>query len=207
MQETPTGYDHLVYGTDVTWAGGGHIRVDLKNRTVDLDATVLDADGSSTTAEYCGVERVYPLPEGTSVDILARDLADGGALSVLLQRVLDGGETYCGSGNDLRGSLDDDAHEAEEAMATLLESYKHGSGYSVWEACVWLAPLGHRGTLEEAGLMAQSSDDEVESAAKRMVARALDDRVVVWRGDMERHLKDVRNRVREQQAEDEEADA
>jgi hypothetical protein len=117
-------------------------------------------------------------------------------LEVLAQRIVDGYSSRW-DGNNNVGSLNDDAHEAREAIEQEVDRLDACSDdvVKVWEACAWFAPLGSRTVqARELGITVGSTDEELQAIATRETANATD---VDELEGVDAYLEGLRAHVRE----------
>lgn len=147
--------------------------------------------GGTPAEEFYGVVRTWTLMRGPAeldVAALRADLAPGGRLHQLMDRVSAGLAAEYDQRGNWRGTLTDDAAEAETELDRHFEDADYGSGREVWDADEWI------GATDIEGLSADTTDEELEALVEDIEAEAEDDAVVLM--DTERALSRRRENLR-----------
>ena len=150
-----------------------------------------------------GVDRQYDMSGNPDVEELRADLAEGGAIAVLIDRIKAGHSTVW-DGNNYVGRLTEDAVNADDELNTLLSDYAQ-SGWGAMSVGDWLAGLGSdRAILDGCGLTDMSGPDAIVTVAEDLIDDARNNKVVLT-GDVVAYLTKLRDRVRQdaEYAEDE----
>jgi hypothetical protein len=176
--------------------GGGE--VSLADRTYyGGDGTFEDEWNDRTLAyEIAG-------PGVIDTDLLREDLAEGGVLSTLIDRVKAGHEVVW-DGNNNVGHLDEDAQEASDELERLLGDDDGAPLYirddmTVWDTAEWIEGGGvdDEAILADVGLLAESdpAGEAVKEAARRLRSSAESDGVHLT-GSVVEYLGELIERVR-----------
>jgi len=181
-----------------TSAQGCHVELDCETRTLSASYDT-EIGNALPSAVWHGRVRWYGLP--TLRADAANVLLD--RLVPLAVRVCDGYEKVW-DGHNWTGTLDADAHEAEETIADLCdEASRCGDEIVVWDAADWLDRSLH--TPEGFGLRADMTDDEVSALAERLQGEAQAEDVDYVEG-LDAHLREWRDDLAAEEDEEDEED-
>lgn len=163
--------------------------------SLTIDTTFTSNDGT-TFDVWHGRTMEFSINGNPDLDELASLLGEGGKASVLVDRVIAGHDVEW-NGNNMVGTLTEDAREASEALAALLEEVSQ-SDLAFWEAGDWLlSSMSHARVLDDADLTVDATDEQIEKAAETLVASARADNVIVDQSDVEGVLRECIERVRD----------
>lgn len=133
---------------------------------------------------------------------LAADLAEGGVLRALLERV-HAGHSVDWNGSNMVGGLTDDATEASDEIERLLDKYAtDDTAPTVWDAYEWLTARGStkaETVLRDLGITADATEEEISVAAKDADSIAKGDDVELV--DTEKAVRELIREVKEAAAE------
>jgi hypothetical protein len=147
-------------------------------------------------------------PGVIDVDLLREDLAQGGRLAALVDRVKAGHEVVW-DGNNNVGQLGEDAQEASDELERLLGHHGDVPTYvrvdmAVWDVAEWMegSTTDPETLLADVGLLPESDPygEAVAEAAKGLRATAESDGVYLS-GSVRGYLRDLIERVRREKAE------
>jgi len=109
---------------------------------------------------------------------VATDLADGGKLRTLLERVHAGHDVEW-DGSHMAGRLTDDAHAASDDIEGLLNEYRiDDSAPTVWDAYEWLTANGTEKpvtVLRDLGIAGDATEEDITRAVQNAEALAEDE--------------------------------
>jgi hypothetical protein len=179
-----------------------HIEV---NEDGDVRLNIRTYFGGDGTPEsiWNGRTLQYTLASNPDRNSLAADLAEGGRIANLLDRII-AGHSVDWDGNNMRGKLDEDAAEAAEELRDYVEDYEQ-SDMTTWQAAEWVYGSNSApDVLRHLGLGVDATDDEIAEAAKICESEAESERIVL-NGNVEDVLRECIERVREDQTESEDA--
>jgi len=126
------------------------------------------------------------------IDRLRRELADGGYLSFLLDRVR-AGHTVKWDGNNYVGRLTEDAVDASDDI----ENDDYAADVEVWDAEEWLqGEESPAATLRAIDLPTDATDEQIAAAASMLADDAKRDGVVIA-GDMAEALRSIIDAARQ----------
>jgi hypothetical protein len=173
------------------------------------DRTYYGGDGTPED-EWHGRTVTYCLggPGVIDVDLLREDLAQGGRLAGLVDRVKAGHEVVW-DGNNHVGLLGEDAQEASDKLERLLGDDDGASIYvrddmAVWDVAEWMegSTADPEAILADTGLPPESDPygKDVTEVAKGLRAAAESDGVYLS-GSVRDYLRDLIERVRREKAE------
>ena len=155
------------YGGDGTPMAEHHRRV--------LAYTVASAKGGSLALD---------------IDALREDLAEGGTLATLIDRIIDGHAVEWDGSNNI-GVLDEDASEADEALRDALDGGAYVSDTPVMGAVEWLRGSNTAiATLAAIGLAVDADDAAVAAKVAELSAEA-DGQDVILVGDVVAAIRGV----------------
>lgn len=126
------------------------------------------------------------LPDVLDLEALRKVLADGGELSKLIDRVVDGHEVEW-DGNNWVGSLTDDAQAALNEIKAYCEGDTFRDGY-IYDAGEWLAAMSSRNVLRTYRLSRRSTPKQIEAAAEKIVEAAEEHSGILIQDEVENHL-------------------
>ena len=212
---TMTDYTSILDGVTqeelaATGGSSGHTPYDVPYIQIDDDGavffgvrTIYGHSEGIPERIYRGVDRRYNMSGNPDVEELRADLADGGAIAVLIDRIKTGHSTVW-DGNNTVGQQTEDAVNADDELNRLLSDYAE-SGWTAWDVRDWLAGLGSdRAILDGCGLTDMSGPDAIVTVAEDLIDDARNNKVVLT-GDVVAYLTKLRDRVRQdaEYAEDE----
>ena len=185
-----------------TGGGPGHTPYDVPYIQIDDDGAVrlgirrvYGHPDATPMRIWHRVDRQYDMSGNPDVEELRADLAEGGAIAVLIDRIKAGHSTVW-DGNNNVGRLTEDAICAADDLDGLVADYRQ-SGWSAMSVEDWLAPLGSdRAQLDGCGLTDMSGPDAIDAAAEALDVEARNDKVVLT-GDVVAYLTKLRDRVRQ----------
>lgn len=142
--------------------------------------------------------------DGSVIDrkALETDLAEGGKLRALLERV-HAGHTVAWNGQNHVGSLNQDADKASDEIERLMQSgeYADKVAPAVWNANDWITAYGDNSAascLSDLGLTVDATDEQITKAVKRAEDMAADDDCELR--DTEGAIRALIGKVREAEA-------
>ena len=190
-----TDYSHIlrrVTQDQLAATGGtlGHTPYDVAYIRIDEDGdvgfgirTVYGHHEGVPARIWHGVDRRYDMSGNPDIDDLRADLAENGAIAVLIDRIK-AGHTVKWNGSNYVGHLSVDASDAAEDLARLVENYPQ-SDRTAWDCTEWLwaGKSSARTVLDEIGLTHESADWRINEVADELADTARQDRVVLTGGE------------------------
>jgi len=190
-----TDYTSILDGvteTDLAATGGepGHTPYDVPYIQIEDDGdvgfgirTVYGPPEGVPARIWHGVDRRYDMSGNPDLDTLRADLADGGRMAALIDRIK-AGHTVKWNGSNYVGHLSVDASDAAEDLARLVENYPQ-SDQTAWDCTEWLwaGKSSARTVLDEIGLTHESADWRINEVADELADTARQDRVVLTGGE------------------------
>jgi hypothetical protein len=170
-----------------------------------IDTTYTSNDGTPEDVWHRRTLR-FGVNGNPDPDALAKLLADDGAASRLIGRVIAGHRVEWDGSNNV-GRLSDDAQDAADTLGDTLAGVPQSS-LAAWDAGEWLlSSMSHARVLESVELDVDASEEQIAAVAARLVQEARRDKVVLNAVDMEQTLCECIDRVRADRADAEEGGA
>lgn len=178
----------------------GEARIEVREFVPPVGVPQDERDERTLTWTIAQVD-AHATPLMVDVAALKRNLADGGALALLLDRVV-GGMSIEWDGHCHVGRFDADAESARNELTGIFDGVAFvREDVAAWEADEWLRSEGSsRGQLLSViGLSLDSTDEEVAAAALKLVDEGVRDNVLVIGGvdAMQKAINDLIDEVRE----------
>lgn len=189
---TMTDYTNIladITQADLTATGGssGHTPYDLAYLEITAgDAvslqirTVYSHSDGIPMSVWHNIDRRYDLIGNADLDTLRTDLADGGDLAVLIDRVKDGHSTHWDGSNHVGRFTAADAAEASDDLRNLLADYPTSNcvwyGTNEW---LWGSHSRAASVLDELGLTVDATEAQVAEAVASLEDDARHERVVL----------------------------
>ncbi|KAA0677637.1 hypothetical protein [Roseomonas genomospecies 6] len=169
---------------------------------VSISTRTYDGDAGTPAAEWHRRTLTYHLADAQggarALDIarLKTDLADGGRLAILIDRIRAGHSVEWDGSNHV-GRLTEDAQDAESELRDLINDDAYASTVEVWDAGIWL--IGNNSdqeVLRELGLTTSATDEDI-AASVASLKNEIKLQGIVVAGDLEGVIREVIARVRE----------
>ncbi|KAA0678214.1 hypothetical protein [Azospirillum brasilense] len=133
------------------------------------------------------------------IDHLKTDLADGGRLSILIDCIRAGHSVEWDGSNHV-GRLTEDAQDAERELRDLINDDAYTSTVEVWDAGAWLiGDNSDQDVLRELKLTTTATDADIAAVVDAQKGEIKRQGIVVA-GDLENVIREVIERVREDEA-------
>ncbi len=127
---------------------GRQLQIDLSNpeeqmvlRIVEGGIVTVGFYYGTTVREHYNLDLVYDIAHRANADDLRAELAEGGEISALIDRVIAGHDSRW-NGQRYQGTFSEDAQEAHDELRIRLESIPI-SEKPVWKAAEWLIGTSH----------------------------------------------------------------
>lgn len=131
----------------------------------------------------------FGMPQALNTSLLREGLAPDGALSVLLDRIIDG-HRVCWDGNNNVGVLDEDAQEAQDELRGIFDDGGYEGRMIAQSADDWLGNnVTEKEAARDAGLDDSSDDEVISASADVIIEEAKGSDIHLDHGDVVRFLR------------------